>query len=107
MNLWNRQSASHETSPVTIVGQSIVLLHKILKEEDQLRAMRKQGSYGISVKFEPTIAIDFAYVTSVQEDYKNNGTVVIDKKTAVVVKESFADVLEAWVKIQNDMQKSM
>ena len=81
------------------------MLHKVLKEEDRLRAMHKQDRYGKPVNTVPCIAIDFSTVTSIQEDYKNNGTVIIDKKTAVVVKEPFEDVLDAWIEVQDRMQK--
>lgn len=81
------------------------MLHKVLKEEDRLRAMHKQDRYGEPVNTVSCIAIDFSTVTSIQEDYKNNGTVIIDKKTAVVVKEPFEDVLDAWIEVQDRMQK--
>ena len=91
---------------IEILGQSIAILHKILKEEDLLKAMRKRDHYGEPVNMVPQIAIDFTTVTSIQEDYKNNGTVIIDRKTAVVVKEPFADVLDVWIKVQNRMQQT-
>ena len=104
MNAWNAQTAAQESNPIEILGSSIVLLHKVLKEEDLLKAMRKRDHYGEPVNMVPPIAIDFTTVTSIQEDYKNNGTVVMDRKTAVVVKEPFADVLEVWIEIQNRIQ---
>ena len=99
------QASNIERKPIEILGTSIVMLHKVLKEEDRLRAMHKQDRYGEPVNTVPCIAIDFSTVTSIQEDYKNNGTVIIDKKTAVVVKEPFEDVLDAWIEVQNRMQK--
>ena len=99
------QASCIEQKPIEILGTSIVMLHKVLKEEDRLRAMHKQDRYGEPVNTVPCIAIDFSTVTSIQEDYKNNGTVIIDKKTAVVVKEPFEDVLDAWIEVQDRMQK--
>jgi len=99
------QASNIERKPIEILGTSIVMLHKVLKEEDRLRAMHKQDRYGEPVNTVPCIAIDFSTVTSIQEDYKNNGTVIIDKKTAVVVKEPFEDVLDAWIEVQDRMQK--
>ena len=93
------------TQPIKILGASIVMLHKVLKEEDWLKAMRKRDKYGEPVNTEPCIAIDFTTVTSIQEDYKHNGTVIMDKKTAVIVKEPFEDVLNVWIEVQNRMQK--
>ena len=104
MSTWKTQTEDRESKPIEILGRSIVLLHKILKEEDLLKAMRKRDLHGEPVNMVPPIAIDFTTVTSIQEDYKNNGTVVMDRKTAVVVKEPFADVLEVWIEIQNRMQ---
>ena len=99
------QASDIEQEPIEILGTSIVMLHKVLKEEDRLRAMHKQDRYGEPVNTVPCIAIDFSTVTSIQEDYKNNGTVIIDKKTAVVVREAFKDVLDVWIEVQNRMQK--
>ena len=98
------QASDIEQKPIEILGTSIVMLHKVLKEEDWLKAMRKRDKYGEPVNTEPCIAIDFTTVTSIQEDYKHNGTVIMDKKTAVIVKEPFADVLDVWIDIQNQMQ---
>ena len=99
------QASDIEQKPIEILGTSIVMLHKVLKEEDRLRAMHKQDRYGEPVNTVPCIAIAFSTVTSIQEDYKNNGTVIIDKKTAVMVKEPFEDVLDVWIEVQNRMQK--
>lgn len=106
MNTWNTQTADQGSQPIEILGRSIVLLHKVLKEEDQLKAIHKQKKYGEPVNMEPPIAIDFTTVTSIQEDYKNHGTVILDRKTAVVVKEPFADVLDVWIEVQSQMQQT-
>lgn len=99
------QAENQDPQPIEILGTSIVMLHKVLKEEDWLKAMRKRDKYGEPVNTEPCIAIDFTTVTSIQEDYKHNGTVIIDRKTAVVVKEPFEDVLDVWIEVQNRVQK--
>lgn len=101
----NRRTDIQGSQPIEILGASIVMLHKVLKEEDWLKAIRKQNKYGEPANTEPCIAIDFSTITSIQEDYKNNGTVIIDKKTAVVVREAFKDVLDVWIEVQNRMQK--
>ena len=105
MNTRTLQADEMNQQPIEILGTSIVMLHKVLKEEDRLRAMHKQDRYGEPVNTVPCIAIDFTTVTSIQEDYKHNGTVIMDKKTAVIVKEPFEDVLDAWIEVQGRMQK--
>lgn len=104
MSSWNQQSARNRQEPIRILGRSIVILHKVLKEEDKFRAMRNQEKYGEAANVEPAMAIDLTTVTCIQEDYKYGGTVIIDKKTAVIVKEQFADVLDVWVEAQNRME---
>lgn len=101
MNSWNTRNRQE---PIRILGHSIVILHKVLKEEDKFRAMHKQEKYGEVANTEPSMAIDLTTVTCIQEDYKYGGTVIIDKKTAVIVKEKFADVLDVWVEVQNRME---
>ncbi len=104
MNSGNSQFTCKVQEPIRVIGRSIVILHKILKEGDQIKAMRKREVYGEPVNLEPSIAIDFTAVTSVQEDYKNGGTIIMDGKMAVVVKELFADVLEVWTDVQSRME---
>ena len=104
MSSWNQQAARNRQEPIRILGRSIVILHKVLKEEDKFRAMRNQEKYGEAANVEPAMAIDLKTVTCIQEDYKYGGTVIIDKKTAVIVKEKFADVLDVWVEVQNRME---
>ena len=106
MNRWNSQTANkNDTKPIEILGRSIAVLHKVLKKEDQFKAMYKQKKYGEPVNIVPSIAIDFTTVTSIQEDYKNKGTIIIKKKMAVAVKEPLADVLKVWIEIKNRMAK--
>lgn len=103
MSSWKSQTAQKRQEPIRILGRSIAILHKVLKEEDKFRAMRNQEKYGEVANMEPAMAIDLTSVTCIQEDYKYGGTVIIDKKTAVIVKEQFADVLDVWVEAQNRM----
>ena len=105
MNPESRRTDNQDSQPIEILGTSIVMLHKILKEDDFLRAMRRQDKFGEPANTKPCIAIDFTTVTSIQEDYKHNGTVIMDKKTAVIVHEPFEAVLDVWIEVQNRMQK--
>lgn len=100
------RSRNHQNiEQIEIVADSLVKLHKVLKEEDRLRASHKADKYGEAANLNPTIIIDFATITSIQEDYKNNGTVVMDKKTAVVVTEPLADVLDAWIEVKDNLAR--
>lgn len=99
------QASDTEQNPIEMLGTSIVMLHKVLKEEDWLKAMRKRDKYGEPVNTEPCIAIDFTTVTSIQEDCKHNRTVIMDKKTAVIVKEPFEDVLDVWIEVQSQLRQ--
>ena len=90
---------------IEIVGKSLVKLHKVLKEEDQLRANHRAEKYGEEANTNPIIIIDFASITSIQEDYKRNGTVIMDKKTAVIVVEPLCDVLDAWIEVKENLEK--
>lgn len=85
---------------IEIFGDSLVKLHKVLKEEDMLRAHHRAEKYGEEANTYPTIIIDFSTITSIQEDYKRNGTVIMDKKTAVIVVEPLSEVLEAWIDVK-------
>lgn len=88
---------------IEIYGDSLVRLHKVLKEEDQMRANYKAERFGKEANTNPIIIIDFATITSIQEDYKRNGTVVMDKKTAVIVTEPLGDVLQAWLDVKENL----
>lgn len=100
-----RGNRNNEVGQVEIFSDSLVKLHKVLKEEDRLRANHRAEKYGEEANINPTIIIDFATITSIQEDYKNNGTVVMDKKTAVVVIEPLSEVLEAWMEVKNNLAR--
>ena len=88
---------------IEILSDSLVRLHKVLKEEDLLRANHRAEKYGEEANVNPTIIIDFATVTSIQEDYKRNGTVIMVKKTAVIVVEPLTDVLDAWIEVKENL----
>ena len=90
---------------IEIFSDSLVKLHKVLKPEDQMRATYQAEKSGEDANTCPTIIIDFASITSIQEDYKRNGTVVMDKKTAVIVVEPLADVLDAWCEVKDNLAK--
>ena len=100
-----RQSMNQEMGEIEIFGDSLVKLHKVLKEEDLYRAAHRAERLGEEVNTNPAIIIDFTSVTSIQEDYKRNGTIIIDKKTAVIVIEPMADVLEAWIEVKNRLSQ--
>ena len=95
-----RGMKSQDIGQIEILGDSLVKLHKVLKEEDQLRANHRAEKYGEEANTNPTIIIDFSSITSIQEDYKRNGTVIMDKKTAVIVVEPLCDVLDAWIEVK-------
>ena len=97
--------SSQEMGQIEIFAGSLVKLHKVLKEEDRLRASHRAEKYGEEANINPTIIIDFESITSIQEDYKNNGTVVMDKKTAVVVIEPLSEVLDAWMEVKDNLAR--
>lgn len=90
---------------IEIFSNSLVKLHKVLKEEDQLRANHRAEKYGEEANTNPVIIIDFATITSIQEDYKRNGTVIMDKKTAVIVVEPLPEVLDAWIEVKENLSR--
>lgn len=100
-----RGRQTQDIGQIEIFSDSLVKLHKVLKEEDRLRASHKADKYGEEANLNPTIIIDFASITSIQEDYKNNGTIVMDKKTAVVVTEPLSDVLDAWIEVKENLSR--
>lgn len=91
---------------VEIYGDSFVKLHKVLKEDDRLKAEHQAERRGEEANTNPIIIIDFATVTSIQEDYSRGGTIVIDKKNAVIVTEPLSVVLDAWIEV-NDRLKGI
>ena len=90
-----------EKEEIEIYGDSLVRLHKVLKEEDLLKSLHRAERSGEEANVTPVIIIDFSTVTSIQEDYKRHGTIIMDSnKTAVIVKESLSDVLDVWCEIK-------
>ena len=86
---------------IEIYGDSLVRLHKVLKEDDLLKALHRAERTGGESNVTPVIIIDFSTVTSIQEDYKRKGSVIMDNnKTAVIVVESLEDVLDAWREVK-------
>lgn len=99
------RSTRHDVD-IEIYGDSFVKLHKVLKEDDRLKAEHQAERRGEEANTNPIIIIDFATVTSIQEDYSRGGTIVIDKKNAVIVTEPLASVLDAWLEV-NERLKSI
>ncbi len=86
---------------IEIYGDSLVRLHKVLKEDDLLKALHRAERTGGESNVTPVIIIDFSTVTSIQEDYKRKGSVIMDNnKTAVIVVEHLSDVLDAWCEVK-------
>ena len=103
INIWKSGNDEKEFKPIRVLGRSIVVLRKTLSEADQCKAMMRRNARGESVREETPIAIDFTTVTSVQEDFKTGGTIILDRRTAVAVREPFAEVLNIWVDVHNRM----
>ena len=101
-----RTKRDRQDGEIEIYGDSFVKLHKVLKEDDRLKAEHQAERRGEAANTNPVIIIDFATVTSIQEDYSRGGTIVIDKKNAVIVTEPLADVLDAWIDV-NDRLKGI
>ena len=89
--------------PIEVIEGSLVRLHKMLQGEDRLRAKERARDLGDQDICFPVIVIDFKYVTSIQVDYKQGGTVVMDAKTACIVKEPLEDVLDAWCEVKRNL----
>ena len=90
---------TERTSRLSIMGGSIVVLHRNLKDEEKARiAYSRQGK---NVSTEPLIAIDLSKVLSVQEDFKSGGSLIVDVKGSVQVIEPFDEVLEVWLEVKS------
>ena len=94
-----RGRSSRQDADIEIFGDSLVKLHKVLKEDDRLKAEHQAVRRGEEANTNPIIIIDFASVTSIQEDYSRGGTIIIDQKNAVIVTEHLSSVLDAWVEV--------
>ena len=79
---------------------TLVRLHKQLKPRDIERVEFNACKKGIEMNTNPTIIVDFLSVTSIQEDFKDGGTIIIDAKTACIVVEPMEEVLAAWLKVK-------
>ena len=91
--------------PITVYADSLVLLHKKLKKEDRLKAKEIAEELGIEYDKSPAIVVDFISVTSIQKDYRSDGTVIMDAKTACIVEEPLDEVLDAWIEVKNNLSK--
>ena len=100
-----RQDITDDMAPIEVIEGSLVRLHKVLQGDDILRAKAKAAQKGDPGICSPSIVIDFKYVTSIQADYKQGGTVVMDAKTACIVKEPLEDVLEAWCEVKRNLEQ--
>lgn len=89
---------------IMIFGDSFVKLHKVLKEDDRLKAEHQAERRGEVANTNPIIIIDFARVTSIQEDYSRGGSIVIDEKNAVIVTEPLPAVLDAWIEVNERLK---
>lgn len=96
-----RHNTPRELPEIEIYAGTLVKLHKKLKEGDMMRAERVVGSTGDTDALNPPIVIDFETVTSIQKDYKDGGTVVMDAKTACIVMEPLEEVLTAWCSVKD------
>ena len=103
INIWKSGNDGREFKPIKVLGGSIVVLRKTLSETDQCKVMMRRDARGESMREETPIAIDFTTVTSVQEDFKTGGTIILDRRTAVAVREPFVEVLNIWVDVHNRM----
>ena len=98
-----RQETADDRGEIEVIDGSLVRLHKVLQGDDRLRAREKAAQLGDPDLCCPSIIIDFTHVTSIQVDYKHGGTVVMDAKTACIVKESLEDVLDAWCEVRRNL----
>lgn len=92
-----------EREEIEIIGDSLVRLHKVLSESDQLKAQNVQHRHGKNGKITPILFIDFANVTSVQEDFMRGGTIIMESKQAVIVSEPIEDVVDAWLEVKANL----
>lgn len=101
-----RNNMVKDNPPIEIFEGTLVRLHKKLKGDDWRKAkevVEETGSYDV---LNPPIVIDFATVTSIQKDYKDGGTVVMDAKTACIVMEPLDEVLDAWCEVKRNLDKN-
>lgn len=100
----NANEPVHDDSEIEVMG-TLVRLHKQLKPRDIERVELNACKKGIEMNTNPTIIIDFISVTSIQEDFKDGGTIIIDAKTACIVVEPMEEVLAAWRKVKEYLEQ--
>lgn len=98
-----RKNIATDNPPIEIFEGTLVRLHKKLKGDDWRKAKEVVEQTGNSDVLNPPIVIDFASVTSIQQDYKDGGTVVMDAKTACIVIEPLDEVLDAWCEVKRNL----
>lgn len=94
-------SHGRNLAPIEIYAGTLVRLHKKLKGDDWRKAKEIAERTGDSEGLNPPMVIDFETVTSIQKDFKDGGTVIMDAKTACVVSEPLEEVLDAWIQVKN------
>lgn len=99
-----RNNVLPENSQIEIFEGTLVRLHKKLKGDDRRQAKEVAEKTGDNDVLNPPIVIDFATVTSIQMDYKDGGTVVMDAKTACIVMEPLEEVLDAWCEVKRNLE---
>ena len=99
-----RNNVARENPPIEIFEGTLVRLHKKLKGDDWRKAKEVVEETGNQDVLNPPIVIDFATVTSIQQDYKDGGTVVMDAKTACIVMEPLAEVLDVWCEVKRNIR---
>ena len=98
-----RKNVARENPPIEIFEGTLVRLHKKLKGDDWRKAKEVVEETGNQDVLNPPIVIDFATVTSIQQDYKDGGTVVMDAKTACIVIEPLDEVLDVWCEVKRNI----
>lgn len=91
---------------IEMYEETLVRLHKKLKGDDFRKAKEVYEETKNPEVLTPPIVIDFATVTSIQQDYKDGGTVVMDAKTACIVIEPLDEVLDAWCEVKRNLAQT-
>lgn len=91
---------------IEIYGASLVKLHKVLKQDDRIKAEHEAERRGVEANTNPVIVIDFESVSSIQEDYNRGGTIIMDSKNAVIVSETLSEVLDAWIEVKDRLAET-
>lgn len=99
------RDVDNSVAPIEVFEGTLVKLHKVLKGNDADTAELRAAKRGDPDGRNPTIVIDFQYVTSIQKDFLGGGTVVMDAKTACIVIEPLEEVLEAWCEVKRNLDQ--